>query len=274
MNYFDKIMESVLAYLPRIGTSLILCVAGLWIIRLIRKGIKKILMRSKLDPAAHKLILQVLDILLKTILILMVLGNLGVDTTSVITLIGAAGLAASLALQNSLSNFAGGILILLSHPFHKGDFIESNGVSGTVQAITLWNTKLSTVDNKAVFIPNGELSAAKITNYSMEDRRRLDIVVPIGYNDDVRFAKDCLVKIIDEMDLVLKDPEPIIGVANFGSSAVEMALKVWVKTDSYWDLHYKLLERIKIVFDEEGITIPYQQMDVYLKGVENREKNH
>ena len=270
MEYIEKLKNALLEYLPNIGSSLLIFLIGWWVIKILCKTVRKILERSKLDPTAHKLVVQVLDVLLKLMLVLIVLGNLGVDTTSLVTLVGAAGLAISLSLQDSLANFAGGIVILLSHPFRKGDFIETNGVMGTVQAINLWNTKLITADNKDVFIPNGELSAAKIINYSMEENRRLDIIVPIGYNDDVSLVKDILQQILADLPLAMDDPAPIIGVDNFGASSVDMVVKVWTKTATYGALKLELLERIKIAFDEKGITIPYQQLDVYVKGVDKQ----
>lgn len=265
-NFIDNIASSFSDYLPKLGMAALIAVVGWIFIALVRRLTKKILKNSKLEPTAHKIIIQITDVLLKLILILMVLGALGVDTTSAITLIGAVGLAVSLALQSSLSNFAGGILILMAHPFRKGDFIEANGVSGTVQGITLWSTKLITADNKDIFVPNGELSEAKIINYSMEKNRRLDIVIPIGYEEDVLEVKDVLLQIAKENPLTMEDPAPSVGVSDFGAHAVEMFLKVWVTNESFFVLRGELLEKIKITFDQKGISIPYQQMDVHLKG--------
>ncbi len=262
----EKMIDEIWAYIPTLLEAVAVLAAGWWLISFLRKGLKKALKKTKLDPSAHKLIVQIAVILLRIILFIMVLGQLGVNTTSVITMIGAAGLAVSLALQSSLSNLAGGVLILISHPFGKGDYIEANGVSGTVDNISLWNTRLFTPDNKSIYIPNGELSGAKVTNYSSQSERRLDIVVPIGYGDDVVVVKDVLAQILAENPLALASPDPVIGVANFGASAVEMVVKVWVKTDDYWNLHYQLHERIKQCFDEKGISIPYQQMDIHVKG--------
>lgn len=266
----EKVMEQVWKYVPNIVETLAILVVGWWIISILKKGLKRGLKKTKLDPAAHKMIVQIAVILLRIILFIMVLGQLGVNTTSVITMIGAAGLAVSLALQSSLSNLAGGVLILVSHPFGKGDYIEANGVSGTVDNISLWNTRLFTPDNKSIYIPNGELSGAKVTNYSSQATRRLDIVVPIGYNDDVVLVKDVIKNILNENVLAMKDPEPVIGVANFGASAIDMVVKVWVGTDDYWPLHYQLHESIKKAFDDKGITIPYQQMDIHVKGENDR----
>lgn len=258
----DKIWDFILDKGPHLLLAIVILVVGLMLIKWVEKLIKKILLKSRIDPTAHKLIIQIASISLKVLVFLMTASQLGIDTASLVTLLGAVGLAVSLAVKDSLGNLAGGFLVLFSKPFVKGDFIETNSVSGTVHNITLFYTTLKTPDNKKIFIPNGEISTAKIINYSAEETRRLDLIYSIGYNDDILQAKQILREITEGTPLALKEPAPEFLVAEHGSSAVNLAVRIWVKTEDYWTLNFYMNEQVKLAFDKAGITIPYNQLDV------------
>lgn len=220
----DKVWDFILDKGPRLLLAIVILVVGLMLIKWVEKLVKKILLKSRIDETAHKLIVQIVSISLKVLVFLMTASQLGIDTASLVTLLGAVGLAVSLAVKDSLGNLAGGFLVLFSKPFVKGDFIETNAVSGTVHNITLFYTTLKTPDNKKIFIPNGEISTAKIINYSAEETRRLDLIYSIGYNDDILQAKQILREITEGTPLALKEPAPEFLVAEHGSSAVNLAV--------------------------------------------------
>ena len=261
----DKVWDFILDKGPRLLLAIVILVVGLMLIKWVEKLVKKILLKSRIDETAHKLIVQIVSISLKVLVFLMTASQLGIDTASLVTLLGAVGLAVSLAVKDSLGNLAGGFLVLFSKPFVKGDFIETNAVSGTVHNITLFYTTLKTPDNKKIFIPNGEISTAKIFNYSAEETRRLDLIYSIGYNDDILQAKQILREITEGTPLALKEPAPEFLVAEHRSSAVNLAVRIWVKTEDYWALNFYMNEQVKLAFDKAGITIPYNQLDVTVR---------
>lgn len=203
-------------------------------------------------------------IALLTFIIIAALATLGVQTTSFIAVIGAAGLAIGFALQGSLSNFAAGVMIIIFRPFKVGDYVEVGGASGTVEAIHIFSTIVNTPDNKKIIIPNSRVSGDTITNYSANDIRRVDLVVGVSYGDDIRKAKQILEKILSEEQRILKDPPFTIGVMELGDSSVNFAVRPWVKTSDYWAVYFDLTERVKTTFDENGISIPFPQRDIHL----------
>lgn len=196
--------------------------------------------------------------------VLAALAQLGIQTTSFIAIIGAAGLAVGLALQGSLSNFAAGVMLIIFRPFKVGDFIEAAGVSGSVEEIMIFSTKLKSPDNKQLYVPNGSIISGTITNYSAKDQRRVDLVFGCGYGDDIKKAKALLEAIVKENPLVLDDPAPTIGVLELGDSSVNFAVRPWVATPDYWDVYFQITEEVKQRFDEAGISIPFPQRDVHL----------
>ncbi len=245
--------------------SAIILIVGLILIKFLHGALKKVLKKSRLDPICHKFVLSFLKITLYILLIIIVLSQLGIPMTSLVTILGAAGLAIGLALQDSLSNLAGGFILLFSKPFQVGDYIEIAEVAGTVKHINILQTKLDTFDNKAIYIPNGQVSSAKIINYSREKNRRLDLIFSIGRNDDFVKAKKLIFDIVEKNEFSLNDPAPIIRVCAHTANSIDIAVKVWVLTENYWNLNYDLLEDIKIAFDHNHINIPFNQMDVYIK---------
>jgi small conductance mechanosensitive channel len=198
------------------------------------------------------------------IVIIAALGQLGINTTSFLTIVGAAGLAIGLALKDSLSNFASGVMLILFRPFGVGDAVTAGGVSGSVVAISLFNTTLNTPDNQRIIVPNSSITGNVITNVTANDTRRVDLVIGVGYDDDIKKAKEVLTKIIQEEPRVLDTPKPLIAVSELADSSVNFVVRPWVKTSDYWAVYFDLTEKIKLTFDEQGISIPYPQQDVHI----------
>ena len=263
-QWIEQLMTFLQNNGPKILLAIIVLIVGLILTKVIKKLIKKALTKSTIETTAHKLIIQILDILLKFVVLLIVAETLGIKTTSLITIFGAAGVAISLALKDSLSNVAGGFLVLFSKPFVKGDFIETNSVSGTVDNITLFYTTLKTPDNKTIFVPNGEISTAKIINYSTEKTRRLDLVFSISYQNDIIKAKKVIERVSKASGFMLDDPKPTFAVGEHGDSAIKLYSRFWLNSENYWDAYFYMLENVKIAFDEEEITIPFNQLDVHI----------
>ena len=249
--------------------ALVMLVVGLWVIRRIVALVAAALERGPADITLTRFFTSITSIGLKTLLFISVISTLGVATTSFVAVLGAAGLAVGLALQGSLSNFAGGVLILLFRPFRIGDYIEGQGVSGTVRDIQIFHTHLTTPDNKRVVVPNGPLANNHITNFSVEATRRVDFVFGIGYNDDLRQAKALLEQMFGDDPRVLAEPALMVVVSNLGSSSVDLTVRAWVNKEHYWPLKFDLTEQVKLAFDEAGISIPYPQTDVHLHQVES-----
>ncbi|WMJ23601.1 mechanosensitive ion channel [Paludicola sp. MB14-C6] len=258
----DNIINYFKLHTPNIIWSIVILVVGLILVKFFMSILKKIFKKSKLDPICHKFILSFIKVTLYIIVGISALTELGVPPTSLITVLGAAGLAIGLAVQDSLANLAGGFILLFTKPFKVGDYIQIADITGTVKHINVLQTKLDTIDNKAIFIPNGQVSTAKIINYSAEPTRRLDLVFSIGYQADFQFVKQLLTDIVEKNPLTLKDPPPIIRMTEHGASSIKIAVKVWVLTENYMDLNFDLLEEVKLAFDKNKITIPFTQMDV------------
>ncbi|GIV38545.1 MAG: mechanosensitive ion channel protein MscS [Thermonema sp.] len=251
-------------FAPRFLGALVVLIIGWQLIRIGRRYIKKYLESSKIDPTVKPFLETVIIITLKVLLLVSVVSMLGVATTSILTMLGAAGVAVGLALQGSLSNLAGGILILIIRPFKVGDTIEAQGVLGVVQEIQIFNTYIKTFDNKVVILPNANLSNGNIINYSREPIRRVDMTFTCGYDDDFKKAKQLLQEIVENHPLVLKDPEPNVFLLQLGDSALHFAVRPWCKTEDYWTVYSQIHEAVKERFDREGISIPYPQRDVHL----------
>ncbi len=257
-------LDLVVLYTPKVLLALITLVVGLWIIKGITKVLKKALARKEIDVSLQGFLFSLVGIGLKILLFISVISMLGIQMTSFIAILGAAGLAVGLALQGSMSNFAGGVLILLFKPYKVGDFIDAQGYAGTVAAIQIFNTILKTPDNKTIIIPNGDLSNGSITNFSTESQRRVDFTFGIGYDDDFEKAKAIIQKLIEQNQDILKDPEPFLRVAELADSSVNIVARVWVKAEHYWDVNFYMIENVKLEFDKNGISIPYPQQDVHL----------
>lgn len=279
LNKSMNALEKFIADLPEKALNLgirVLIVAvilfvGFKLIKFIRKILKKSLTKASIELGVIQFLDSLLKVILNFILVLIVAGNFGFDATSIVALMGSAGVAVGLALQGSLSNIAGGILILLLKPFRVGDYIieDSNGNEGTVKEIGIFFTKLQTGDNKIVILPNGALANNSMTNFSEAHLRRVDVTVGISYDADIKKAKDILWRIIDEDADVKQDDTKRVYVDSLGASEVVLGLRVYCENAKYWELRWRLLETIKITFDKEGIEIPYQKLDVHILKEEN-----
>lgn len=259
-----KLWEFLAIYGLKIIVAIIVFIVGRWLAKLLRGITQKVMTKKKLDPTIVSFAANFIYVLLLTFVILAALGQLGIQTTSLIAVIGAAGLAVGLALQGSLANFAAGFLMIIFRPFKVGDYIEGAGVAGTVEEIQIFTTQLKTPDNKIIIIPNAKLTADNITNYSTKETRRVDLVVCIGYGDDIDNAKKVIAGLLAEDERILKDPPPTIGVVELADSSVNFVVRPWVKSADYWNVHFDVTENIKKRFDAEGISIPFPQQDVHL----------
>ncbi len=259
-EYANKFID----YLPTLIGAIVLLIVGLWIIRVIVNYLSKLFDKKDYDPTLEKFTLNATSWGLKILLFVLVITQLGVESASLVAAIGAAGLAIGLALQGSLSNLAGGVLIIVLKPFKVGDWIEAQGVSGSVVELSLFYTKLNTFGNQRVVIPNGQLSNDNITNYSFNDTRRENLTFGISYDDDIKKAKEVLTNMVKEQKDILEDPAPQIIVSELGDNSVNFSVRYFAPNSVFWDLHWYMIEEGKIRLEEAGMTIPYPQRDVYL----------
>ncbi len=250
------------------GIKLIAAVAILLIGRIVVKSIKKLIVKlmnkRNVDPTITSFAASLTYSALYIFVILAALSQVGIQTTSFMAIIGAAGLAIGLALQGSLSNFASGFLIIMFRPFKLGDYVKAGGVSGSISKISVFTTEINTLDNKRIIVPNSQIMNGTITNYTAEKTRRVDLTFGVGYEADVSKVKDILNRIIKGHELILKDPEPFVRLGNLGDSSIDFTVRVWTKTEDYWTVHFDLTESAKEGFDKENINIPYPQMDVHM----------
>ncbi|MBN6711051.1 mechanosensitive ion channel [Haemophilus haemoglobinophilus] len=264
MNFQDILEQWIIPY----GTKILLAVAiyifGKLLARILSNLLGKIVLTSSKDEMLQSFVSSISYFLFLLIVVIASLSQLGINTSSLVALIGAAGLAVGLALQNSLQNFAAGVMILIFKPFKKGDFIEAGGTSGKVEQMGLLMLELRTGDNKTILVPNGKVFADSITNYSRNETRRIDLILDISYESDIEKAKAAVAQVLANEANVLKNPEPVIGVGNLAASSVQLFVRPWVQTSNYFSTQIALLEKIKIEFDNAGISIPYNQLDIHL----------
>ncbi|WP_224484063.1 mechanosensitive ion channel family protein [Robertkochia aurantiaca] len=263
-KWINQGIELVMEYGPKIIAAIVIWLVGLWVISRIVKIFDRFMQKREYDVSLRGFLHNLVGWALKILLILAILGTLGIETTSFAAVIAAAGLAIGLALQGSLSNFAGGVLILIFKPFKVGDFIEAQGNSGTVKEIGIVNTKLNTFGNQLVIIPNGNLSNDNIINYSAEPTRREKITAGIGYDSDIKKAKEILLQIAADCDKIDKKPEPQVMVAELANSSVNLELRYWATNENFWDARWFVMEEIKLRFDANDIEIPYpHQVEIH-----------
>lgn len=263
-KYVDKAIEMVMTYGPKVILAIVVLIIGLWVIKRIVNSVEKAMLKKNVDPGLVPFLKGIIGALLKVVLVISVISMLGVATTSFVAILGAAGLAVGLALSGTLQNFAGGVIILIIKPFKVGDFIDAQGYAGTVKEIQIFNTILTTPDNKTVILPNGNLSTGAMVNFSTEETRRVDLSFGIGYTDDIDKAKAILMRLLEEDDRVLKDPAPAVAVAELADSSVNFNVRPWVNAADYWGVYLDMQEKVKKTFDAEGVSIPFPQMDVHL----------
>ena len=264
-KWLDEAMALITDYGPKVIGAIIFLIIGLWIIKRIVKGSTKLMHKRSLDASLIPFLGTLLDIILKVMLIISVAGVLGIQTTSFVAVLGAAGLAVGLALQGTLANFAGGVLILIFKPYRVGDLIEAQGELGSVKEIQIFVTILLTPENKTVIIPNGAISNGNITNYTREGMIRVDTTFGISYDSDIKKSKDILMKVMTDHPKVLADPAPFVGVAELADSSVNLAVRPFCDPADYWEVYFDVYEAGKIALDEAGITIPFPQVDVHMQ---------
>ncbi len=266
-QFIQSLPEKALNLGVRILLAVITLMVGIWITKLLRKIVKKSLQKAKADVGVVQFVDSFIKIALYVVLGFTIAGSFGLDAASIVAVVGSAGVAVGLALQGSLSNIAGGVLILLLKPFKVGDYIreDSKGNEGTVTEIQMFYTKLLTFDGKTVVLPNGTLANTSLVNFTEANFRRLDITVGISYDSDLKKAKELLTDLVNKNKLVLQDKDKVIVVEALSDSCVTMAVKCHVKTENYWTLRGELLESIKLTFDKEGVQIPFPQLDVHVE---------
>jgi small conductance mechanosensitive channel len=263
-RYVDIVTTYMSEYSLKIVAAVLIFVVGKWAVRKITSISKKLMEKAKVDQTLVEFAESLIYFALLLMVILASLNALGVNTTSFIAVFGAAGLAVGLALQGSLANIGAAVLIIVFRPFKVGDFIEAGGATGTVDDINLFSTIISPIDNRTIIVPNSAIVSGNITNFSNKEKRRIDHIFGIGYNDDLKLAKEILSDILNSDERILREPAPFVAVSELADSSVNFVTRAWVKSEDYWDVHFDLLEKVKLTFDEKGISIPYPQMDLHL----------
>lgn len=267
LNHIDignLISTYVIPWSINIFTALAIFIIGRIIIKIVVNLLGKVLSRTKIDAILADFIKSMTNAILLAFVAIAALNQLGVDTTSMVAILAAAGLAIGLSLQESLQNFAAGIMLLLFKPFKADDFVDAGGCSGFIEKVNIFTTTMRTADNKEVIVPNGAIYGGNIINYSSRETRRIDMVFGISYDDDIKKAKQILEKTVNADERVLKQPEAIIAVSELGESSVNFVVRPWVKSADYWDVRFELIENIKLAFDENNISIPYPQLDLHV----------
>lgn len=262
-KYAGELTQWAFEFLPNIIAAVLILFIGLWVVKLLNKLVRKFFERQEFDLALEHFLQSFISIALKFLLFVLVITQLGVQSSSLVAIVGAAGLAVGLALQGSLANFAGGVLILIFKPFKVGDFISAQGLDGTVTEISIFTTKLSTFGNQTAIIPNGQLSNNNIINFNAQDTRRDKIIIGIGYGSNIKEAKDILLQICAKNDKILKDPAPVVYVDALADSSVNLSLRFWANNPDFWEAHFQVMEETKLRFDAAGIEIPFPQRVIH-----------
>ncbi len=273
MENMDSIVATIIGWLTLYGVKIIVAllifVIGKWVAKKLSNVTKTVMVSREIDTALINFTSSLVYYALLIFVVIAALGQVGIQTASFVAIVGAAGLAIGLAMQGSLSNFAAGVLIIIFKPFKIGDFVEMAGTAGVVENIMIFTTEMKTGDNKKIIVPNSSVLGGVITNYSANETRRVDLVMGIGYNDDIDKAKQVLEEIINADERILKDPAPLIAVSELADSSVNFAVRPWVKSADYWAVYFALNETVKKRFDQEGISIPYPQQDIHLHKTES-----
>lgn len=267
MGLLEKIQPFIMTYGWKFIAALIIFIIGKWLSRKITNIFIRLLESRKVDETLVRFLEGIVYYALLVSVLIAAAGQLGIKTTSFLAILGAASLAIGLALKDSLANFSSGVMLILFRPFQVGDFVVIGGESGKVEQISIFSTILNTGDNQKKIVPNGSISNATITNVTANPTRRVDLVVGIGYDDDIRKAKETLEEIVSQEELVLPEPAPVIAVSELAASSVNLVVRPWVKTEDYWTVYFKLTEEIKLIFDEKNISFPYPQQDVHMHQV-------
>ena len=265
--YLDTGTTMVMTYVPQLLLAIVVLIVGLWVINRFVAATRRTMEARSFDPTLGRFLTSLLSVIFKALLLISAASMIGIATTSFIAILGAAGLAIGLALQGSLANFAGGVLVLMFRPFKVGDFIEAQGIAGTVAEIQIFNTVIRTPDNKVMIVPNGPISNGIITNYSKEATRRVDFVFGIGYGDDIAQARTVLEGLISADERILSDPPSLVVVSELADSSVNFTVRVWVNSPDYSSVKFDMIEAVKLAFDRASISIPFPQSDVHVHQV-------
>ena len=263
-EFFQNMLQSILRSIPTIILAVVVLILGMIICKLVLKVLGKGLDRTKLDLTVNNFVKQCCKIVLYVLLLTIVLSVLGIPATSIVTVIGTAGVAIGLALQSSLSNVAGGIMLLINKPFKIGDYILVSGVSGVVKQITILYTRLDSDSNQAIFIPNGQVSGAVVTNNNTNGTRRVDMKFSISYSDDYQKAREVILQVLSRNDKILTDPAPTVRMLEHAASSVNIVVRPWCKAADYWEVFFSVTEDVRAAFIESGISIPFDQLDVHV----------
>ena len=265
-DWFPELIKTYVVPLGiKIAIALVVLFLGRWLIKLIKKGLTKAMNRRKADPTLNSFLMSLVSVLLTFFLVLAIIGILGINTSSLVALLASAGLAVGMALSGTLQNFAGGVMIMLFRPFKVGDFISAQGYEGFVSEIQIFSTFLKTTDNKVVILPNGTLSTGTMTVFSKLETRRVDWIFSMAYGDDYDKAKAVLKRLCNDDQRILKTPAPFIELAKLNDSSVDITVRAWVNTEDYWGVYFSMNERVYKTFAQEGLNIPFPQMDVHVK---------
>lgn len=268
-KWFDKGIDFIIDFGPKVIGAILIWIIGSWVIKKMMKSITRLMAVKNYDESLQKFLTDLIGWGLKILLILAVLGTVGVETTSFAAVLAAAGLAIGMALQGSLANFAGGVLIMIFKPFKIGDVIEAQGIIGVVKEIEIFTTKLATPENKEAIIPNGTLSNGNIINFTTQGKLRVDLNIGIGYGDDIKKAKEVIEGVLNANPKVLKEPAYTVAVSELGDNAVNLVVRPYASVADYWDVYFSTLEDCKVALDAAGVSIPYPQRDVHIHNVQS-----
>ncbi|HDS15643.1 MAG TPA: mechanosensitive ion channel [Proteobacteria bacterium] len=272
-RYLEKALDLAMLYGMKVVAALVIVVLGRWAAQMVCGLMEKVLKKQKIDQTIISFVGNLAYFSILTFVVIAALSKLGLQTTSFIAVLGAAGLAVGLALQGSLANFAAGVLMIVFRPFKGGDYIDGGGVSGLVDEINVFTTILKTPDNKKVIVPNATMMGGNIVNYSAFPTRRVDLTIGVSYGDNLKKVKKVLAELAAADRRVLPQPLPFVAVAALADSSVDLVMRLWTRTEDYWNLYFDMLEAIKLKFDEEGISIPFPQQDVHLFNPQPEEKS-
>jgi len=268
-KYTDLAITYASEYGLKIVAAILIFVIGKWVVKKLTVVTKNLMEKAKIDQTLVEFGESLVYFVLLLMVILASLNALGIDTTSFLAVFGAASLAIGLALQGSLANVGAAVLIIIFRPFKVGDFVDAGGATGTVEDINLFSTVIAPLDNRTIIVPNAAIVGGNITNYSMKENRRVDHVFGISYDDDLKLAKETLMQIMVEDERVVQDPAPFVAVSELGDNSVNFTTRAWVKTEDYWDVYFEQIEKVKLTFDEKGLSFPYPQMDVHMDKEQN-----
>lgn len=275
MKIHEQALEKFYAWISTSGLKIVIGLFFIWIgfkiITRVIHGINNVMEKRNVDVTLASFLDTFMNICFKILLILIVMNYVGISTNGLVALLGSAGIAVGLSLKESLTNFAGSVILLFIRPFNEGDYIEGAGESGRVDKIGIYYTHMSTVDNKQIVIPNGSLANSIVRNYTAQEMRRVDLTFCVGYDQDIKTVKDAIFNVINKDARILNEPKPFVAVSELAESTVNFITRVWTKTNDYWPVYYSLLENVKIKFDEENIVIPYPQMNIHVNNIEEKQ---